>query len=70
MNTASEKFESIFKELAEWPYKDMVVGEVVEISENAKRAQVYAHSYGAANGMKFSTRTDKATGNLYVKRIK
>ena len=70
MNTASEKFESIFKELAEWPYKDMVVGEVVEISENTKRAQVYAHSYGAANGMKFSTRTDKTTGNLYIKRNK
>ena len=70
MNTASEKFESIFKAPTEWPYKDMVVGEVVEISENTKRAQVYAHSYGAANGMKFSTRTDKTTGNLYVKRIK
>ena len=70
MNTASEKFESIFKPAAEWPYKDMVVGDVIEITENTKRAQVYAHSYGAANGMKFSTRTDKDTGNLYVKRIK
>lgn len=63
--------KDIFEEGPVWPFKNMEVGQVVTFVENQLRAQTSAHAYGrqANPRMKFKTKTDKATGILYVKRI-
>lgn len=63
--------KDIFTEGPVWPFNHMEVGQIVTFSENQLRAQTSAHAYGkqADPRMKFKTKTDKATGILYVKRI-
>lgn len=63
--------EDIFTEGPVWPFKSMEVGQVVTFSENQARAQATVHAYGRTSEprMKFKTKTDKATGILYIKRI-
>lgn len=49
------------------PFPDMEVDEVVKITENIPRMQIYAHVYGRSACKKFITR--KVDGILYVKRV-
>lgn len=59
-----------FDNRKQWPFKTMNVGEVICMSGSfVGKAQVYVHVYARQAGKKFSTRTDRASGNLYVKRI-
>jgi hypothetical protein len=61
-----------FFESSVWPFKHMVIGQVVKLEDrDALRAQRTAHAYASAQNprWKFKTKTDKATGILYVKRI-
>lgn len=57
----------------EWPFKDLEVGQTVEIDESHKelfqRARVAAHALAAHNGFKFATKTGE-NGSLYISRIK
>lgn len=50
------------------PFATMGVGDVVMVSENTARMQIYSHVYGRSADKKFKTRT--RDGVLYVKRIK
>ena len=53
-----------------WPFRLMLVGEDVLISPKlAKRAQTAVHVYAARTGRRFSTSTDRNSGNLSVSRI-
>lgn len=65
-----KNFDDFFEE-TKWPFKKMAVGDVVSFNENQARAQMCAHVYGRQliPSRKFKTKTDKATGILYVKRI-
>jgi hypothetical protein len=59
-----------FDDRKQWPFKDMQVGEVICVTGClVGKAQVYVHSYARQSGKKFSTKTDRASGNLHVKRI-
>lgn len=61
-----------FFERSDWPFKHMTVGQVVKIeNRDALTSQRTAHAYASAQNprWKFKTKTDKATGILYVKRI-
>lgn len=56
-----------------WPFKDMIIGQVLEIekseSEIHKRARVAAHVHGKNHNQKFTTKTG-SNGSLYIQRIK
>ena len=69
--SASEIFESLCNERQARPFKNMSVGDVVELEPAlAKKAQHAAQSYrNKPYGMKFKTRKDKSTGKMYIKRI-
>lgn len=69
--SASEIFDSLCKERNAWPFKDMLVGDVVEFGEDlGEKARHAAQSYRKhPYGMKFKTRKDKSTGKMYIKRI-
>lgn len=59
-----------FSDRNDWPFKRMEVGETHCVTEGMiGRVQCYVHSYARQSGKKFSTKTDKKTGYLYVKRI-
>ena len=59
-----------------WPFKEMAVGEVIEIAidrmqvdavSNWRKTQHYCHCYGVQNGKRFRTRKIGDTG--YIKRV-
>lgn len=53
-----------------WPFKDMKVGDVICVTGCfAGKVQAYVHSYARQAGKKFTTKTDRSSGNLHVKRI-
>ena len=56
-----------FDDRNDWGFKSMAVDEVIEIKNDIKSAQKYAHTYGNQTGKKFATRTK--SGVLYVKRV-
>jgi len=60
-----------FFEQRVWPFSDMEVGDIVSFDKNQATAQIYAHTHArqAEPKRKVKTKTDKATGILYVKRI-
>ena len=49
------------------PFAGMQVGEIVTITDNVSKMQVYVHVYGRSSGKKFQTRTRESS--LYVKRV-
>lgn len=55
-----------------WPFKDMEIGNTLEIGKDEKeifiKARVAAHAYSASNDKKFSTKIG-SNGSLYIKRI-
>lgn len=57
----------------EWPFKDLDIGQTVEItkrdSEMFTKARVAAHALASHKGWKFSTKTGD-NGSLYIQRIK
>ena len=54
----------------EWPFKNMEVGEVIAIPEaDALEARKRLAPYGYKTGKKFSSRINRTTRNLHVKRI-
>jgi hypothetical protein len=69
-----QKAESVTRKLSDkphrisWPWKDMGVGDMVEIADPAiaSKAQIRCHVYGKLNGLKFSTQT--IDGVLHVWR--
>ncbi len=64
-------FDAVEGVLTTWPFNRMEVGEVVSIpASKRKSAQPYCHVYAKRSGRKFQTKTEKATGDLLVKRIK
>ncbi len=54
-------------ERVSWPFKDMVVGDVVRVDDPAlqSRAQVACHVYGRQSGMKFKTKTLSGVLSIY-----
>lgn len=50
-----------------WNFKDMAVGDVMEIYDSIARAQIYVHVYGRSAGKKFVT--DTQTGVLRIERL-
>ncbi len=68
--TIQDKFDSIDSKRLSWPFKDMAVGDVVVFSDERKSmAASTAHGYGRSCGMKFKTRKDPETGDVYIKRM-
>ncbi len=66
--TIQDKFDSL--QTSKWPFKNMKVGDIEVFSgENKTMAATTAHAYGRQLGMKFKTRKDRETGDIYVKRI-
>lgn len=64
-------FDSLDGVFLDWPFKKMAVNDVVALDQNEwPNAQMYCHTFARQAGMKFKTRKDRATGKLYVKRIK
>jgi hypothetical protein len=65
------KIPDDFFEERKWPFNDMEVGDIVSFDKNQSAAQLYAHVYARRSEprKKMKTKTDKATGILYVKRI-
>lgn len=63
--------ENFFDKQTKWPFNDMAVGDILSFDKDQQTAQRYAHVYArqAIPQMKMKTKTDKATGILYVKRI-
>lgn len=54
-----------------WPFKDMEVGDLVDIEPKlAKKGQRYVHIYANRVGKKFRTKISSETKWLIVKRIK
>ena len=62
-----EEIESRAMPRSKHPYASMGVGDIVSISENTNKMQVYAHTYARSSGKKFMTRT--IDGVLHVKRV-
>lgn len=61
------KVDIDFDDRSDWGFKSMAVDDVIEIKNDIKSAQKYAHTYGNQTGKKFATRTK--LGVLYVKRV-
>ncbi len=53
-------------ERIEWPFKDMNVGDVVEIPNGLKTAtRRYVHVYGRGSGKRFAVRTVEGVMRVY-----
>lgn len=65
--------ELILPTRQDWPFKDMNIGQTLEIDSSEsylhKKARIAAHSYSSTNDKKFTTKTG-SNGSLYIQRIK